>query len=277
MALVVVAACKHDAPTPAVEPPLPPQTIRCAVVGGMTETGFWAELTERFEQRTGHKVEVVATGPKPVVVDAFRKGDVDLLTVHASDGIINVVADGLAVDPQPWLRNDLVIVGPATDPARIKGEPDAAAALGKIVASGSKIVVHASMGADGVLHDLQESAKLVIPDAQLVVFSGERPQEVVAKAEALGAYTLVGRIPFVNGKIQHGTSEIMVRGDPRLRRPYLVVIAARAASDPRIRAARDFVAYLREPATQAWIAEFGKGRYDADPIFFPVTIAQGRQ
>ena len=106
----------------------------------------------RYERLTGNTIEVVASGPKPQVVEAFRAGGIDLITVHACDAMVNLVADGLARDPQPWARNDLVIVGPADDPAGIRGKKDALVAIGKIIETKVPLLVHASMGvADGVL------------------------------------------------------------------------------------------------------------------------------
>jgi tungstate transport system substrate-binding protein len=246
-----------------------PQTIRCAVIGGMMETGFWQQLAKRYELVSGNTIELAATGPKPIVVDAFKKGGIDLITVHASDAMVNLVADGLAVDPQPWVKNDLVIVGPADDPAHVRGGHDAVAALRAIIAVNAPVLVHASMGADGVLHDLVDSAHLVFGKDEVVVFDGENQHQVLDRAAQLHAYTLVGRIPVLDGKLHHDGIELMVRGDPALRRPYLVEVAAGAS--PRIAAAKDFAAYLRAPETQAWIATFGKGKYDADPLFFPIA------
>src|SRR5262249_36733737 len=137
--VLALAACGNsDAPP---ERP-PPQTIRRAVIGGMIETGLWPELVARYERLTGNKVELAVSGPKPQIVDAFRKGGIDLITVHASDAMVNLVADGLAVDPQPWARNDLVIVGPGDDPAHVRGERDAIAALRKIFAAKAPLLVH---------------------------------------------------------------------------------------------------------------------------------------
>ncbi len=259
LALSLVLACHDETPTREA-----PQTIHCAVIGGMTETGFWNELAARYQRLTGHTIEITATGPKAQVVAAFRKGGIDVITVHASDAIVNLVADGLAVDPQPWLRNDLVIVGPADDPAHVRGEPDALIAVQKIAATHNKLLVHASMGADGVLHDLTEGHPL--PPETTVLFGGENQHEILERAAAEHAYTLVGRIPFISGKLRREGIELMVRGDPRLRRPYLVAVAAHASA-----AARDFAAYLRAPETQAWIATFGKGKYDAEPLFYPIV------
>lgn len=246
-----------------------PATIRVAVVGGMTETGLWPAIAERYERLTGHKVELAASGPKAQVVAAFRRGGIDLITVHASDAMVNLVADGLARDPQPWARNDLVIVGPAADPAGVRGERDAVAALRKIIAARAPLLVHASHGADGVLHDLREEGQLVLDRDATLLFNEERQQAVLQRAAAAGAYTMVGRIPFVSKKLFAPGIELMVAGDPRLRRPYLVEVATQAGP-----AARDLAAFLRGREVQGLLATFGAGKYDAQPLFFPVVVPE---
>lgn len=260
--MLALAACK-DAGEPARAAP---GHVRVAAIGGMVETGFWPALVARYQALTGTTVELVATGPKPVVIAAYRKGGIDLITVHASDAMVNLVADGLAVDPQPWLRNDLVFVGPHDDPAGVRGERDAAVALAKIVAAKAPLLVHASLGADGVLHDLGESAGVTLDPTATILFAGENQHAVLDRARELHAYTLVGRIPVITGKLHADGMEILVRGDPRLRRPYLVELAPDAPA-----AARDLAAWLRAPDTQAWIATFGVGKYDDQPLFYPVV------
>jgi tungstate transport system substrate-binding protein len=235
------------------------------------ETGLWQELATRYERDSGNKLDLVATGTKPQVAAAFRKGGIDLVTFHASDTMINLVADGLAQHPEPWARNDLIIVGPADDPAHVRGEHDAITALGKIIAAKANVVVHASMGADSVLHDLLEDGGLALPAAQTILFAGEDQHEILGQTAAARAYTLVGRIPFINGKLKHDGVELMVRGDVKLRRPYLVAIANGPADDPRVAAARDLEDFMRSRATQTWLATFGQGRYDDTSLFFAVT------
>jgi tungstate transport system substrate-binding protein len=261
--IALLAACGKSDEKPSGPAPT---KIRVAIVGGMTETGFWQALSDRYTQLTGNTIEIAATGPKPIVISAFRKGGIDLIAVHASDAMINLVADGLAVDPQPWLRNDLVFVGPAADPAGIKGEKDALVALKKIIDSKSKLVVHASNGADGVLHDLREEGELQLDPANTIMFSGERQQMILKTAAAEGAYTLVGRIPVITGKLEADGIVTMVQGDPRLRRPYLVELSPTASA-----AAKDLAQFMRSRETQAWIATFGKGKYDDQPLFYPVA------
>jgi ABC-type tungstate transport system permease subunit len=63
----------------------------------------------------------------------------------------------------------------------------------------------------------------------------------------------------------------MVQGDPRLRRPYLVAVTVRK-DDARAKGARELVAFLRSPETQDFIATFGRGDLDDQPLFFPVTV-----
>lgn len=268
LVILVLGACSTKSSEPATPTP---RTIRVAVIGGMIETGFWKQIATRFEQATGHTIELASSGPKPVVISDFRKGGIDLITLHASDAIVNLVVDGLATDPQPWVQNDLVIVGPAADPAGIRGERDAVKAIQKLVAANAKVLVHASLGADGVLHEIEHEAGTKLSEANLLVFAGQNQHEILARAADANAYTLVGRIPVLLGKLKQPGIEIMVRGDARLRRPYLVAVA-HTADPARLAAARELAAFLRSPATQGFIATFDKGRFDDQPLFFPIVV-----
>ncbi len=250
-------------------------TIRCAVIGGMTDTGLWQAVVERFEKKTGIKTDVVVTGPKHEIAEPFRRHDADLITMHASDSIINLVADGYGVDPQPWARNDLLIVGPASDPAKIKGMTDAVAALKKIIDSKSKYLMHQSLGTNEVLADLLEDGDLDLNPQQTIVMASDRNRELLQRAAKENAYTIVGRIPFLNGKIKNSGLEIMVQGDPRMRRPYVVVVSNLApADDPRTKAARKLAEFLRSAEIQHFLTEFGRGDLDDHPLFFPVVTAK---
>lgn len=252
-----------------------PQTIRCAVIGGMHDTGLWQAVGQRFEQATGHKVEMVARGPKREIVGSFIAGEADLITMHASDTIINLVADGYGVDPQPWAKNDLLLVGPPSDPAGIRGEKDAVAALKKIVATKSKLLMHASLGANEVLADVLAAGEIEFDPINLLSLPSDKHKEMLKRAQEAQAYTLVGRIPYLNAKIEKHEMQIMVQGDPRLRRPYLVVVANVAnvsnEGDARHAAAKQLATFLRSAETQEWLKEFGRGKLDDQPLFFPIT------
>jgi len=267
-AIIVLAGLVAGASTFAGEP----ETVRVAVIGGMVETGFWEAVAQRFEKATGHHVEVVASGPKRPIAEAFQEGKADLITMHASDTIINLVAEGYAVDPQPWLKNDLVIVGPEADPARIRGMTDAASALKKIVESRSPFVVHSSLGAQEVLRDVLATAGVSLsPDTTTVLLS-EQSRQVLKTAAEKNAYTLVGRIPFLNGKLPNAGLVLMVQGDPRLRRPYVVAVADRRRfPEARVEGAMRLAEFLRREETQQWIAGYGRDQLDDQPLFFRVV------
>jgi tungstate transport system substrate-binding protein len=221
---------------------------------------------------SGNRPKPQMRGSRQSRIDrVFRQGGIDLITMHASDTIINIVADGLAMDPQPWLRNDMVIVGPPDDPAGIKGDTDAVKAFKKIASTKASFVVHSSLGAQEVLRAILDEGDITLDPGHTKVLFDDKQRRVLKIAADDKAYTLVGRIPFRSGKLPNYGLTVMVEGDPRLRRPYLVAVANPSRiSGAHVREARRLAAYLRSDETQQWIASFGRGRLDAHPLFFPV-------
>ncbi len=123
VSLIVVA---EPTPTPT------PKIVRVAVINGMMMTGLWPRLVEMFEADSDYKVEIAATGERDALNTAFRAGGIDLITMHSGDITTTLAADGFTTKMRPWTLNELVIVGPKSDPAGIKGLRDGAAALRKI-------------------------------------------------------------------------------------------------------------------------------------------------
>jgi tungstate transport system substrate-binding protein len=247
-------------------------SIRVAVIGGMVFTGFWNALAERYQSQTGIRLDLIAAGPKNDIVGIFKKGGVDVITMHSSDVMINLAADGYTLDPQPWMRNDLVIVGPPDDPAGIGGMNDAATALRKIAASKSRFVVHSSLGAQEVLLNILEPNQIQLDPANTIVLFDDQQRSVLKVAGELHAYTLVGRIPFRTGRLPNNGLVLMVQGDPRLRRPYLVAVTnPHWMPGAHVEDARRFATWLREAGTQGWIAQYGRCAVDDEPLFFPIT------
>lgn len=260
-------------PRPAETEPADGRTVvRCAVINGMNITGFWKAVTDRFTRDTGIGVETVTFGEKATIDASFRQGGIDLLTMHACDKIINLVADGLAFEARPWARNDLVIVGPASDPAKVRGLTDAAEAFRRIAAARSPLVVHASLGAQEVLRGIVDGAQVQFDPSRVTMMFEDPNRDVLKVAADKGAYTLIGRIPFRMGRLPNAGLELMVEGDPRLRRPYVVVVANPAnVKGARVEAARRLADYLSSAGTQEWIRTWGRGTLDDRPVFFPVA------
>ncbi|MFT3920986.1 MAG: hypothetical protein QM778_00480 [Myxococcales bacterium] len=169
-------------------------------------------------------------------------------------------------------ENDFVIVGPTSDPAKIKGEKDAIAALSKIIASKSKLLLHASNGANELVSDLLSAGELELDPQTTISLPGDKHRQMLKRAAAEQAYTIVGRIPFLSGKLEAGQMAIMVQGDERLRRTYLAVVSTQINDSQKVTAARRFATFLRESATQQFIAEFGRGKFDDQPLLFSVKV-----
>ena len=258
----------------ASQPPPDNRVVRCAVIGGMTMTGLWPEIVKLFEAESGYRCQLVATGPRPEIAEVFRAGKADLLTMHSGDITTDLVADGLAINMRPWTRNELSIVGPTSDPAHIRGMTNGAAALRAIAAAKARFVDFQGVGSRELAHNLWRAAG-VEPKGDWVL-----KDETVSKFDILqfartnNAYVIVGYIPARLGKMNPAGMEILVQGDPLMRRPFIVMEANPKkfpqANHAGARALSDF---LLSPKAQQFLAEFGQKTTGRGPLFHPVQTA----
>lgn len=243
--------------------------VRVAVIGGMTLSGLWPMVVEVFTARTGIPVELAVTGPKDVLDEAFRAGGIDLLTMHSSDEATKLVADGLAVNMRPWTFNEHIIVGPVADPAGIRGLASGAEALANIAAGRHPFVEARNTGSQSVAQHLWKLVGIRPAGDWLLTDRSDSNQFVVVFARERGAYVITGRIPVLSGKIPSEGMEILVEGDPKMRRPFVVVEAAPGvAANPR--GARLLADFLLSPEGQAALAEHGQNQADGRKLFFPL-------
>lgn len=246
--------------------------VRVAVIGGMTLSGMWPALAEHFTADTGWPVELVVSGPKDTLSTAMRQGKIDLLTMHSSDQATNLVADGFAVNMRPWARNEHAILGPSTDPAGIRGGRDGAAALRRIAETHSPFVDFAGPGSRDVVHTLWKKAGIETPRGEwLLKDESLTPQGILDYAASHGAYVVVGRIPVVRGKMANpGRLEILVQGDPAMRRPYVVVEANPAKlPETNTAGARALADYLVSEKARQFLVDFAAKGADGFPLFYP--------
>ena len=257
--------------------PVPnPGVVRVAVIGGMTTTGIWQAISARFEKATGLKVQLVITGEREICADALRKGQVDLLTMHSGDITTDLVADGYGINMRPWTRNDLVIVGPLSDPAGIRGMKDGAAALRKIAQTKSPYLDFQGIGSREMAHNLWKAAGISNPEGDWVL-KDESPDKwsALKYAQQKDAYVITGRIPVKDGKLAADGMEIMVEGDPVMRRPF-IVMEANPNRFPQVNAAgaHALADYLLAPETQAFLETFGTAEYGGIPPFHGVVAPE---
>jgi len=246
------------------------EPVRVAVIGGMTLGGMWPELAEKFTQDTGWPVELVATGPKAVLTQALKGGLVDLITLHASDEATEMVANGFAKDSLPWARNEHCIMGPSADPAGIRGMTDGAAALKKIAESQSNYVDFMGPGSREVSHRLWRAAGVEPKGDWVLKDESSVPQAVVEYAATKKAYVIVGRIPILKGKIPSAGMEVMVQGDPSMRRPYVVMTASEKKFPQSNQAgAKAMHAWMTGEPGQAFLRDYFTRKPDEPHLFYP--------
>jgi tungstate transport system substrate-binding protein len=229
------------------------------------QSGLFAHLLPQFTQATGVTVKVVAVGSGQAI-DMARRGDADVLLAHDLPAEEKLVAEGWVLPRRPVMHNDFVLIGPAADPARVRGQ-DVVQALKQLRASGQPFV---SRGDRSGTH----SAELrfwTLAGAEVPGFPGYRAcgcgmGQALNMAASLGAHVLADRgtwLAFAN----RADLQLLVEGDKRMFNPY-GVMAVNPARHPHVKAAQAqrFVDWLTGPAGQAAIAGF---RIKGQPLFFP--------
>ncbi len=231
-------------------------------------SGLLDDLIPRFRRATGIGVRVVAVGTGQALRNA-RNGDGDVLLVHARAREDAFLADGHGSMRRDVMFNDFVIVGPAGDPAGLRGRTDAAAALRRLA---GQEVPFASRGDDSGTHT-KERALWKDAGIDPSSASGSWYRETGAgmgatlnTAVAMQAYTLTDRGTWISFRNRRDF-EVLVEGDSRLHNPYGVLLVS-PERHPHVKAAegRAFIDWLTGPEGQRAIAEF---RVDGQQLFFP--------
>lgn len=245
--------------------------VRCAIIGGLTMTEVWPKLAQDFERRSGWPVKLVVTGPRPILAEAMRRGEVDFLTMHSGDVTSNLVADGWGADMTVWCKNDLVLMGPPSDPAKVRGLSSGIEAMGRIAASSSPFVDSMSMGPRETMHRLCRELGLRGPRPWTLADGSPTHRDILAFAASHQAYAIVGRMPVLWGKIPRAGMEMMVESDPFMRRPYVAMVAnPERLPDVNHAGARALVGYLRSPTCQKLLATAPWNLREGIPLFHPV-------
>ncbi len=115
------------------------QRIRCASTTSTQNSGLFDYILPLFEKKAGIKVDVVAVGTG-AAIEIGKRGDADVVFVHAKEQEIKAVEEGWFVNRYDVMYNDFIIIGPSDDPIKIKGTRSAVEALRKIAESASLFV-----------------------------------------------------------------------------------------------------------------------------------------
>jgi len=231
-------------------------------------SGLYDHILPMFQQKTGIQVNVVAVGTGQALENG-RRGDGDVLLVHAKPAEEKFVAEGYGVQRHDVMYNDFVIVGPASDPAGVKGMDDAPSALGKIA---DEEAIFASRGDDSGTHKKELSlwgAAGVDPIEASGTWYRETGSGMGATLNAgigMDAYVMTDRATWISfgNKANH---EILVEGDEALFNQYgIIMVNPEKHPNVNVEVAQTFIDWILSDEGQNAIASF---KVEGEQLFTP--------
>jgi len=253
------------APDNQAAPELKP--LKLATTTSTDDSGLLDYLLPEFQKDTNYQVEVIAVGTGQAIVMG-EAGDVDVLLVHSRAAEDKFVADGFGVDRRDVMYNDFLIIGPAEDPAGIKGTTDALAAFKAIA---DKKAAFVSRGDDSGTHKKEltvwQKAE-VEPAGEWYIEAGQGMGDTFMMANEKKAYTLIDRATYLALKDKYQL-ETMVEGDAALFNPYGVIpLNPEKFPNRDFEGATAFAEWLTSEKGQKMIGEFGVEEF-GQALFIP--------
>jgi len=261
--LMLVALATIAGPVAADEP-----FIVVASTTSTEQSGLFAHLLPAFEADTGIKVRVVAVGTGQAL-DIGRRGDADVVFVHARSAEEKFLAEGQGVKRYPVMYNDFVLIGPKSDPAKIAGGHDIVPAFQKIEAVKAPFVSRGDRSGTHIAElDLWKAAGIDIDKAKGPWYrdTGQGMGPALNTAASMNAYILADRGTWLSFK-NRGDLEIVVEGDKRLFNQYGVMLV-NPEKHPNVKKdlGQKFIDWLVSPRGQSVIASY---KIDGQQLFFP--------
>jgi len=241
------------------------QSIVMASTTSTEQSGLFTHLLPAFTAATGVTVKVVAVGTGQAI-DMGRRGDADVLFVHDQVAEEKVVAEGFALKRTAVMYNDFVLIGPAADPAKLRGK-DIAVALAKVAQSNAAFI---SRGDKSGTHAAElRYWKLTPTDS--AKGSGYREcgcgmGPALNMAASTSAYVLADRATWLSFK-NRADLAVLVEGDTRLFNQYgVLVVNPTKHPHTKVVEAQKFADWVTSSAGQAVIAAY---KIEGQQLFFP--------
>lgn len=236
------------------------------------DSGLLDVILPDFEKEFGVKVDVIAVGTGQALT-LGQDGNADVLLVHARAKEDEFMAAGHGVRREDVMYNDFVIIGPASDPAGIKGMTDAAEAFKKLSEAKATFI---SRGDDSGTHSKEKSIwkkAAIEPAGDWYVSAGQGMGEVLTMANEQQAYTLSDRATYLARSKAGLELVVLVEGDTVLFNPY-GVIAVNPNKGEHIKAdlANKFIDWIISMPVQEKIAQFGMADF-GQSLFIPDSPA----
>ena len=171
-----------------------------------------------------------------------------------------------------WNRNDLVLLGPPSDPAGIKSMKDGAKAFQRIAETKSLYLDAYGIGKRELAQKMWKKAKIKPTGSWILRDDSSQTRRMLRYASDHKAYVIFGRMPVVLNKISFGDLEIMVEGDPSMRRSYIVMEAnPKVFPNTNREGAHALSDFLLSPEIQNFMKDYGKEKNKGFPLNSPHT------
>lgn len=233
------------------------------------DSGLLDFILPKFKEETGIEVKVVAVGTGKAI-EMGENGEADILLVHAKASEEEFVKEGHGTERKDVMYNDFVLVGPKSDPIKLKEKfpKDIKASLKTISETKTPFV---SRGDDSGTHkkelEIWKSAEIT-PGSEWYIETGNGMSDTLKIASEKGAYTLTDRATYLSLK-DTLELEIVVEGDQGLFNQYGIIPVNPDKNDQiNESGAKTFMDWLLSDQTQKLIGEFGKEKY-GQPLFVP--------
>ena len=242
--------------------------ITVASTTSTEQSGLFGYLLPIYERQTGVKVRVVALGTGQAL-DVARRGDADVVFVHARAAEEKFLAEGQGVKRFPVMYNDFVLIGPKSDPAKVGGGKDVLAAFKKIEAAQAPFVSRGDRSGTHMAElELWKVSGIDIDQAKGPWYrdTGQGMGPALNTAASMGAYILADRGTWLAFK-NRAELAILVEGDKRLSNQYGVMLV-NPEKHPSVKRdlGQQFIDWLVSPAGQKAIADY---KIDGEQLFYP--------
>jgi tungstate transport system substrate-binding protein len=242
--------------------------ITVASTTSTEQSGLFGYLLPIYEAQTGVQVRVVAVGTGQAL-DIGRRGDADVVFVHARSAEEKFLAEGQGVKRYPVMYNDFVLIGPKSDPAKIGGAKDITAAMQKIEASQAPFVSRGDRSGTHMAElALWKDSGIDIDKSKGPWYrdTGQGMGPALNSAASMNAYILADRGTWLAFK-NRGDLTILVEGDKRLFNQYGVMLV-NPDKHPNVKKelGQQFIDWLISPAGQKAIADY---KINGEQLFYP--------